>query len=102
MARKLTKHARATQHYGDYGEGAMIYRGTAVARWDRDTISLDTGGYRSRTIKERMNQAAEIHGLGFTVYQKGGEWFADYYGLVLKFNGRTLTLKRSMAPVRQS
>lgn len=79
----------------------MIYHQTPVVKWDAGRIVLTTGGFHSRTTKERMNQAADIYGLGFQVYQKGGEWFVSYRGEMLPFDGRTLTLERRAAPVRQ-
>ena len=101
MARTLTEHAWATQHGGNYTEGTMIYHGTAVVEWDPEKIVLETGGYRTATTKERMNQAADVYGLGFRVYAKNREWFADFRGETIPFGGRTLTLDRVKATVRQ-
>jgi hypothetical protein len=38
-----------------------------------DTITLDSGGYRTTTTKDRMNRA--LTGTPYMVYQKKGDWF---------------------------
>ena len=63
-----------------------IYRGTTVASKKGNSITLQTGGWKSRTTKLRMNQFANTFAQSrFGVYQKKGEWF-----LHLRSNGQTL------------
>lgn len=41
-----------------------------------------------------MNQASNQFGLGYSVYQKKGEWFVDYKGTTHKFDKDMITLDR--------
>lgn len=58
-------------------------------------ISLNTGGYFTRTTKARMNQFSNHYcGGAFKVYQKGGQWFAQIRdNAPLKFQGNGLTFQ---------
>lgn len=56
----------------------VTYHKTVVVEVTRDgTVTLRSGGWRTVTTKARMNQAANQYGLGFSVYQKKGEWFVN-------------------------
>ena len=59
------------------GVTIVIYHNTKVVKWDKDKITLDSGGWRTKTTKNRMNQASNQFGLGFQVYQSKGEWFVS-------------------------
>lgn len=77
-------------------DGALVgyYRGTPVARKHGNVITLNTGGWFSRTTKVRMNQFANHFCFGaYGVYQKKGQWFVDVNGQTLKFEGRELTFQ---------
>ena len=39
------------------------------------TIALSSGGWRTVTTKQRINQAADEYHCGFGVYQKDFEWY---------------------------
>ena len=41
-----------------------------------------------------MNQARQTFGLGFEVYQKDWEWFVEYKGETIEYQGDTLILDR--------
>jgi hypothetical protein len=45
---------------------------------DNHTVTLNTGGWESRTTKDRINAAAREFGIPIQVYQKNYEWFIDY------------------------
>ena len=64
---------------------AVILHGTAVVSWDKNTISLNSGGWRTVTTKARMNQASNEYGLGYTVWQDRGEWYVNYKGNIVPF-----------------
>jgi hypothetical protein len=75
-------------------DGALVgyYRGTPVARKAGNVITLNTGGWFSRTTKVRMNQFSHNYAYGsYGVYQKKGQWFVDVNGQTLQFNGNELT-----------
>lgn len=77
-------------------DGALVgyYRGTPVARLAGDVVTLNTGGWFSRTTKVRMNQFSHhFTGHAFGVYQKKGQWFVDVNGNTLQFNGNSLTFR---------
>lgn len=48
----------ATSVYTGLGITNIQYHGTKVVRFDAETITLDSGGWRTATTKTRMNQAA--------------------------------------------
>jgi len=70
------------------------YHRTPVVTVDAKKIVLDTGGWKTRTTKTRMNQASNEFGLGYHVFVEGREWFVNHKGRILPFTGDTLTLKR--------
>lgn len=77
------------------GETTVTYYETAVVRFDDTTITLDMGGWNSATTKTRMNQTSHQFDLGYTVYQKRGDWFVDFKGRYsIPFDGQTLQLTR--------
>jgi hypothetical protein len=77
-------------------DGALVgyYRGTPVARIAGNIVTLQTGGWFSRTTKVRMNQFSHHYAHGsYGVYQKKGQWFVDVNGQTLQFNGNELTFQ---------
>jgi len=59
------------------GQTAVRYHATDVVKFTAETITLDSGGWRTVTTKARMNQAATQFGLGYQVYQLKGVWYVD-------------------------
>lgn len=76
------------------GNQITNYQGSNVVTVNKDTIILDTNGWKTRTTKRRMNQVSDEKGLGYWVYQKNGEWYVDYKGKTHKFVGTTVILDR--------
>jgi hypothetical protein len=77
-------------------DGALvgIYRGTEVASQLGNTITLKTGGWKSRTTKLRMNQFANTYAQSrFGVTQRNHEWFVYVHGGWLPFEGDTITFE---------
>jgi len=60
----------------------MTYHQTDVVAMaigkDKVTITLNNGGHYTKTTKKRMNQFAEMFGLGYRVYQTDGVWWVDF------------------------
>lgn len=65
----------------DSGMIVGTYHNTSVAEVSGNNVRLNTGGYRTRTTKVRMNQFAnQFCGGAFSVYQKGFEWYVQVKG----------------------
>lgn len=84
-----------TTTYRDH-DGALVgvYRGTPVVKQFGNVITLNTGGWKSRTTKLRMNQFANtfVHSK-FGVTQKDYEWFVLVGDRKLPFDGNTITFE---------
>ena len=61
----------------DDGATWVYYHSTPVVKIDatRKRITLSTGGWRTATTKTKMNQAARVFDLHYTVYQQDGTWW---------------------------
>lgn len=59
-----------------------------VTVFENGTIKLNTGGWRTSTTKNRMNQASNQYDLGFQVYQRDFAWFVDWNGETYLFSER--------------
>ncbi len=67
------------------GVTKVKYHNTVVVEFDKHGILLNSGGYRTNTTKLRMNQTSQQFGLGFSVYQRKGEWYISMYDTELSF-----------------
>lgn len=86
------KHAtKVTQ--GESNVTSVKYHATDVVTFDKDTITLNSGGWRTVTTMRRMNHASGTFGLGFGVHQKDFAWFVTYGGTVIPFQDK-MTLSR--------
>lgn len=72
----------------------IVYHNTVVVRFNEKIIELHTGGWRTATTKTRMNQASNVFGLGFHVWQKDYEWYVSFKGQEILMEGQTLKLDR--------
>ena len=52
--------------------GIMTLHSTIIASHSDRFLSLNSGGYRTNTTKERLNGV--LHRLGFVIKSKQGEW----------------------------
>jgi len=87
----LGKTSTTVRSEGD-GHLSVVYHATEVVKRENGVITLDTGGWKTATTKTRMNQASSQFGLGYNVFQKNHEWFVDYEGKTLPFDGDKITL----------
>lgn len=62
------------------------YHSTPVVCFDGEKIVLNSGGWLTPTTKRRMNQAAKQFELGFSVYQKAGNWAVVFDGQKMDFH----------------
>jgi hypothetical protein len=70
---------------------AVVLYNTKVVEVEGYIVTLNSGGWRTVTTKARMNQASNQYRLGYTVFQKDGDWFVR-----LKYlcnNKRTKTIE---------
>ena len=74
------------------GEVGVTFHSTDVVVFDANTITLNSGGWKTVTTKRRMNQTADHFGLGFRVWQKNFIWYVDWQGA----NGKTLEYRDGM------
>jgi hypothetical protein len=72
----------------------VFFHDTPVVSFNEETIELNTGGWRTRSTKVRMNQASQEFELGFRVFQKNDGWFVDYQNETQSFTTDTHVLNR--------
>lgn len=77
----------------------IIYHGTKVVVFSKDTITLNTGGYKTATTKRRMNEVSDTFALGFTVNQIKGQWIVGFKGQDYEMSGDRLILDRRTGSV---
>lgn len=53
----------------------VVYVSTPIVEKVGNTITLDSGGWKTVTTKRKMNQAANQYALGYSVFQKARKWF---------------------------
>lgn len=80
MATHQTVGKTATSIRQENGVTNIRYHDTDVVTFDAKTITLKSGGWRTKTTKSRMNQSANQFGLGFQVYQKDYNWYVTFKG----------------------
>jgi len=71
-------HATSTKRRGNYV--TVTYHDTDVVKWnpDKNDVILDNGGWFTKTTKDRMNQASNQYGLGYSVFQKDNRWYVKF------------------------
>lgn len=86
----------ATTWETERNRGSVTYHSTRVVAWENDIITLNTGGWRSVTTKRKMNQASNQFALGYSVYQKNGDWFVylRQSGLIIPYDENKITFSR--------
>jgi len=67
----------ATKIREEGGQTIVSYHKTDVVKFTKKVITLNSGGWKTATTKNRMVQASNQFGLGFSVFQKQGGWFVD-------------------------
>ena len=78
----------------DNGDIKVRYHNTDVVTFNKNEITLDTGGWKTVTTKKRMNQVSEQYDLGYHVYQKHGEWYVEYNNDVSEFWATAMVINR--------
>lgn len=70
------------------------YHDTVVVKWNPFEIILHSGGWQTVTTKRRMNQASNDFHLGFSVYQKAGDWFVTWKEEVYPFEDGMVLVRK--------
>ena len=73
----------------------VFFHDTPVVTFNEKTIELNTGGWRTRSTKVRMNQASQEFGLGFRGFQKARDWFVEFQNETHPFETDELVLLRA-------
>ena len=78
MSQTSRVSGRATSVFKDTdGATCVKYHNTTVFKLSPtgNSVTLNTGGWRTATTKLRMNQALNQFGIPLSVYQKDGQWY---------------------------
>ena len=61
----------------------VVYHSTPIFSYNRalNVVRLESGGYRTKTTKDRINEAFKHFGLPFRVYQEPFEWFVERFDI---------------------
>lgn len=94
MAQQHCVSGRSTAIFGQGGYTNVLYHDTIVVRFNAHVIVLNSGGWRTLTTKTRMNQTANQFALGFSVFQRAGEWFVTHNDKTVPFVD-CMTIKRN-------
>lgn len=81
MPRLDTIGTHKTTIFNDGKYTRVIYHNTDVVSFNDEEIILNTGGWRTPTTKNRMNQTSKQFNLGFKVIQKDWEWYVQVDGI---------------------
>jgi hypothetical protein len=75
------------------GSVIIRYHDTDIFTKKGDIITLNTGGYKTKTTKERMNQSLANYFIPARVFQKDFEFYLKYKNKTIKFENDSLTIK---------
>jgi len=50
---------------------------TKIVSFNTDTVTLNSGGYKTSTTRRRMNEVSQEYNLGYRVYQVNNTWYVD-------------------------
>ena len=94
MPIRLGTHATKV-YTSDDGETIVMYHQTPIVRFNDEKIILDTGKWRSRLLKERMNEASGHFNLGYRVWESTYAWHVDWHNDTIMFHDG-MELKRDI------
>ena len=81
------------------GEKTIVrYHATDVVAFDKDTITLNSGGWATRTTMARMNQAANQYDLPFQVFQRKYRWYVTIGTETVDFRDGMTFARRQVYP----
>ena len=59
------------------GATVVTCHNTVIVRFNATTVSLNSGGWRTRKTKDDMNRAASQFNLPYRVHQSKGRWYVS-------------------------
>lgn len=98
------KTKTATVYHDDNEVSYLIYHSTKVCHLDKktNTLTLNTGGWKTKTTKDRMNDFMAIHNIYIHIIQKDNIWYIDLEdGKVSIFKAQIATIKINTFEVNQ-
>ena len=74
--------------------GSVAFAGNVIVEWTDHVVTLNSHGNKHEDVKDAMNHASAINGLGFIVVQRTWGWHAllpngnvrQYRGSVMRFH----------------
>lgn len=76
---KLSTYKTTIEPRGRPGLFAIRYCMTDIVVFDANTVTLDSGGWRTVTTKRKMQQASNQFGLGYGIWQEDHCWYVSRY-----------------------
>ena len=62
------------------GDDTIVrYHFTDIVVFDRQRVILDSNGWRTATMKARMNDVADTYKFNFYIYQKNFVWYVGFW-----------------------
>ncbi len=77
----------------------VIYYKTAVVTFNKAEIRLNTGGWWTRSTKDRMNRVSQKFDLGFRVFEKEKQWWVEYQNETYRFETEKVRIDRQSGEV---
>jgi hypothetical protein len=62
----------------DNGMTSVRLYDTTIVKYNKDTITLNAGSWKTVTTKRRMNQVSDTHKLYFRIFQTKNVWYVNY------------------------
>jgi hypothetical protein len=81
------------------GRYVVTLHQTDIVTYDEDSITLNTGGWKTATTKARMNFVSEEYRLGYKVVSKNREWQVAYNGEAYPYPTDKVILDRNTGEV---
>ena len=67
-----------TTIYQEGNKTVVQYYNTNIIKFNDDNIELNAGNFKTRSTKDRLNQAAKMFNLNYQVYQENNKWYVAY------------------------
>ena len=100
MARMDKIGKTATKIRTEAGKTFVRYHATDVVAFDDLNVTLNSGGWSTRTTMARMNQTANQYNLPYRVFQRKFRWFVTIGSETVEFrDGMTFARRQVYASI---